>query len=240
MLANVDGFARYLASLVGSWEALAVPHPDAAVVRGAGFVAARFPDPVLNNAVVLDPSAVAGARGVFAGTDRYAIWTLDEHVAAAAEAAGLRRDVTTRPMLRRLQDVPSLPDRLDPGAPPVLRDVDPAEVATLNRVAADLLLGVPGLRTYAIEGDITELATGLVAGLVALPVGTDVNISFVATRGGSRRRGLASALVRAALHDAGETGSRTASLQATPMAERLYARLGFEPVGHWQEWVPRP
>jgi hypothetical protein len=33
-------------------------------------------------------------------------------------------------------------------------------------------------------------------------------------------------------------GGRTASLQATPMAERLYARLGFRGQGRIIEYVP--
>jgi hypothetical protein len=37
-----------------------------------------------------------------------------------------------------------------------------------------------------------------------------------------------------AAHD---DGFLTASLQATPMAEALYARIGFTAVGTWEEWV---
>ena len=35
-----------------------------------------------------------------------------------------------------------------------------------------------------------------------------------------------------------DRGAFTASLQATPMAEGLYARLGFRPVARWHEWTP--
>jgi ribosomal protein S18 acetylase RimI-like enzyme len=65
-----------------------------------------------------------------------------------------------------------------------------------------------------------------------------VNVSFVATRPAARGQGLATAVTRAALLDARQRGARTASLQATAMAERLYNRLGFQPVGRWQEWSP--
>jgi len=67
--------------------------------------------------------------------------------------------------------------------------------------------------------------------LVLIPVDHDVNASFVATLPDARRRGLASALVRVALVDAREQGFLTARPQATPVAERLYGRLGFKPVG---------
>nr|WP_231134060.1 GNAT family N-acetyltransferase [Motilibacter deserti] len=61
---------------------------------------------------------------------------------------------------------------------------------------------------------------------------------MVATREGSRGRGLAGTVLHAALEDMQHEGSRTATLQSTPLAERLYARLGFSPVATWQEWGP--
>jgi GNAT superfamily N-acetyltransferase len=73
---------------------------------------------------------------------------------------------------------------------------------------------------------------------VVITVGSDANVSFVATRSTARRRGLATAVTAAALSDARDRGSTTASLQATQMAEQLYAGLGFKPVARWQEWLP--
>jgi predicted GNAT family acetyltransferase len=35
-----------------------------------------------------------------------------------------------------------------------------------------------------------------------------------------------------------ERGCLTASLQSTPMAERVYGRVGFRDLGLWQEYVP--
>lgn len=221
-------FARYLESLTGSWEALAAPHADAVVVRGSGFVASRFPrHPVLDNAVLLDPAALAAVREVFADVEQYAVWSGDRATAAALEAAGMRRDVTTRPMHCRLDAVTAVPVGNEPA---VLPDADPAHIADLNGVDADLLRDVPGLRAFA--------TADYQAGLVLIAVGADVNVSFVATRPGARQRGLATAVTAAALRHARDRGFLTASLQATPMAERLYARLGFRPVSAWQEWVP--
>jgi ribosomal protein S18 acetylase RimI-like enzyme len=224
----VDDFRRYFASLVGSWEAAAVPHADAVVVRGDGFAAARFPFPVLNNAVLSRPSALPEINDVYAGVDDYAVWSelADRRLAATLEAAGFRRDVTTRPMLCRLADVEM--DDVEPGS--VLADVDPGVVAELNGVTAELVTGVRGLRAYATPG--------LECGLIVIRVGTDANVSYVTTRPDARRRGLATLVTRAALRDARAAGFVTASLQATPMAESVYRRVGFHPVGHWQEWVP--
>ncbi|EEP74921.1 hypothetical protein MCAG_05248 [Micromonospora sp. ATCC 39149] len=220
-------FERYLMSLIGSWQALAAPHRDAEVVRGDGFVAARFARyPVLNNAVLLRPDALPAALAVFAGTVQYAVWSADEETAAVIEAAGLRRDMTTVPMCCDLRDVP-LSGGADDG---VLEEVAPEVVAELTEVDPALLRGVPGLWTFVTEGHES--------GLVLIPVGTDVNVSFVTTRESARRRGLATVVLRRALARARDRGFVTASLQSTAMAERLYTRAGFVSVGRWQEWVP--
>jgi ribosomal protein S18 acetylase RimI-like enzyme len=224
----VNDYQRYFASLVGSWELAAVPHSDAVVVRGEGFVAARFPYPVLNNAILINPSAMDAIREFYPGADEYAVWSelADRRLANVLLTSGFRRDVTTRPMLCYLADAEL--DDVDSGA--VLADIDPDCIADLNGVTAELVRGVPGLRAYA--------TAGFESGLIVLPIGTDANVSFVATRPDARRRGLAELVTRAALRDVRDRGFVTASLQATPMAESIYARVGFRPVGHWQEWVP--
>jgi ribosomal protein S18 acetylase RimI-like enzyme len=224
----VDDFRRYFASLVGSWESAAVPHADAVVVRGDGFVAARFPYPVLNNAILTKPTGLDAIRNVYAGVDEYAVWSefADRHLAEILETEGFRRDVTTRPMLCHLAET----DVDDADTHVVIADVDPGLIAELNGVTAELVTGVPGLRAYA--------TTGFESGLIVIPAGIDANISFVATRPDARRRGLAALVTRTALRDARDRGFVTASLQATAMAESIYTRVGFRPVGHWQEWVP--
>ncbi|MDG6103152.1 GNAT family N-acetyltransferase [Dactylosporangium aurantiacum] len=227
----MDAFAGYLASLVGSWEALATPHPDASVVRGAGFVAARFPShPVLCNAVLLDPAALPALAGLYTGIPGYAVWSADGATAAVLAAAGMRRDETTVPMRCDLRDLPPGADPAD-GSPGVVADADPGVVAAITGTDETLVRGVPGLRAYASAGHESCL--------VLIPVGSDVNVSFVATLPRARRRGLARSVLRRALHDARDGGFATASLQATPMAERLYAAEGFAAVGAWQEWLPR-
>lgn len=220
-----DEFERYVASLVASWRALAVPHPAATVIEGPGFVAARFPDAVLNNAVVTRPDAMAAAEQVYAGTDTYALWCRDDDrdTAAALARRGYRVTEVTRPMCCTLAGI----EDSDAG-PAVFSGADPARVAELNGVPAHLLRDVPGLRAYATE----DYRSGLVVQLA----GSDVYLSFVATHPVARGRGLATAVTRAALLDARRGGARTASLQATAAAEGLYARLGFRPVARWQEW----
>jgi predicted GNAT family acetyltransferase len=52
------------------------------------------------------------------------------------------------------------------------------------------------------------------------------------------RRGLGTALTAVHLHDALARGCRTASVQSTKMAERIYAAVGFRDLGQILEYVP--
>lgn len=225
------GFERYLASLAGSWDGLAAPHPDAVVLRGPGFVALRHPrHPVLTNVALLDAGAVRAALAAVA-PGPFAAWSRDAAGDAALAAAGLRADVTTYPMLARLDALPAADEVADDGgAEAAARAVDPAVVARLNGADPALLAGVPGVRAYATPGGE--------AGLLLQRVDDDVVVSFVVTRPDARRRGHASRLLRAALRAARADGATTATLQSTPDGRRLYERLGFTTVGRWQEWVP--
>jgi GNAT superfamily N-acetyltransferase len=219
---------RYLDGLAGSWRGLAAGRPSALVVEAPGLLVIRHPDPVLTNAVLLEPQALQQALDLFAGAPTFAVWTSedDSETAAAVTAARLRPDITTCPMVRSADA--ALPDAV----PGVELDVDPARVCRLNGVDPGLLTGVPDLRCVATEDDT--------AGLAVQDVGDDVVLSFVATRPDARGQGLATAVTAAALRDAAERGVRGAVLQATPAAEGLYARLGFVAVGRWREWVPVP
>ena len=229
--ADLRGFDTYLASLVGSWRAMAVPQPRAAVLTGDGFVAARFPpQPIFDNAVLLKGDALPAARAVYVGLARYAVWTATEATARAVQAAGFVPDEVTHPMVCDLSrwDAPGAPAAAE--GPTVRAGADPGLIAELNGVPQSLLDGVPGLRCYATEDES--------AGAVLIEVGDDVNVSFVATRPPARRRGLAGAVLARALADARADGFTTSSLQATAMALGVYRRLGYRQVATWQEWLP--
>ena len=78
----------------------------------------------------------------------------------------------------------------------------------------------------------------IVAAALAYDHSDDCGIFNVSTLERARRRGLGTAITLAQLHAAKARGCRTASLQATPMAERLYARLGFRDLGRHIECIP--
>ena len=199
------------------------------MVSEPDFVAARFPYAVLNNALLWNLAALPRLREVYAGEPSYAVWTEvhDAPAAAALADAGFRREVTTLPMVCRLDKPVDEPLQ---SWSTVSSDAAPAQIAALNGVPPALLEGVPGLRCYAtIDGR---------SGLVAQDLDDAVVVSFVATVPAARGQGLASMLTRRVLLDARSRAAAVAVLQATPMAERIYQRLGFVPVGQWQEWVP--
>ena len=66
----------------------------------------------------------------------------------------------------------------------------------------------------------------------------DCGIYNVGTLAHSRRRGFGTALTATLLHDALARGCRTASLQSTPAAERMYGALGFRDLGRIIEYTP--
>lgn len=71
----------------------------------------------------------------------------------------------------------------------------------------------------------------------------DCEILSVATAPGLQGQGLASALMRAALADAVDSGATRAILEVADdnaPARALYARLGFAPVGRRRGYYPRP
>jgi GNAT superfamily N-acetyltransferase len=217
-------FARYLKGLIASWEGLAFPRDDAAVFHGTDYVAARFPEPYLNNAVLLAAGAVEPAATVYAPGEPYALWCLDDDrpTAKALIARGYLPSETTRPMIRSLDELP------EPSETPVA-EADPRRFAELIGVPPHLLRNVPGLWAYA--------DARYDSGLALQHADDDVYVSMVFTKPQARGRGLATAVMTAALREARERGARTATLQSTPMAEGLYLRHGFRPVGRWQEWV---
>nr|WP_237418301.1 GNAT family N-acetyltransferase [Actinomadura rayongensis] len=67
----------------------------------------------------------------------------------------------------------------------------------------------------------------------------DCGIYNVGTLEHARRRGLGTALTVLHAHNARARGCRTASLQSTEMAERVYAAVGFRDLGRFFEYAPK-
>jgi ribosomal protein S18 acetylase RimI-like enzyme len=245
--ADAELYARGAATLLGSWTAIARGSPGAAVVRSPGVAAAVFPaEPersIYNNALLerdLAPAERAAALDAMeaayaaARVTRFAAWTheTDRGLRADLEARGYAIDTVTRAMGMALADL-----RV-PRPEIALERADwPAYLRHLARfgLPAGLLGGVdPGafhVLLAACDGE--TVATAL-----AFDAGGDSGIYNVGTLEHARRRGLGTALTALLAHDALARGCRTATLQSTEMAERLYAAVGFRDLGRIVEYTP--
>jgi hypothetical protein len=135
-------FARYISTLVATWEAFTAA-AGGDVVRGPGFISARHPNPIFNNALLLQPNdaALTSIASGYENIGPWAVWTSADDTAAFAAAGGLQRDITTRPMMVDLTSV---------GPPPeasieIRNNADVAVVAELNGLPTSLLDGVEGV-----------------------------------------------------------------------------------------------
>jgi ribosomal protein S18 acetylase RimI-like enzyme len=239
-------YERMEANLLASWERYATGSSGAFVRRAADVTIAVFPSPpervVYNNTLLsrgLDQARADAAIRLLeqlyasAGVDGYAVWAHESEAASIAclEARGYDVDTTTRAMAMSL-------DAIDMPQPhPRLPSTDwPQYVQVLGE------LGAP-------EGVLTDMdPTGFhtvlgcldgqrVAAAIAYDHRGDCGIYNVGTMPHARRRGLGTALTAQLLHDARQRGCTTSSLQATEMAEHLYAEVGFRDLGRFIEYA---
>jgi ribosomal protein S18 acetylase RimI-like enzyme len=239
-----DLYSRGGATLLATWEEDARGARGASLQRFPGVAAAVFPHQpertFFNNALLarglaslerqaaLDAIEAAYAA---AGVDRFAAWVheSDRAMQTDLERRGYRFDTTTRAMGMTLADTRLDKSRIDL-APP-----DWHEHLRVNELPTDFLARADPA-AYRIA--IARLDGESVATAIAFQLDGDCGIYNVGTLEHARRRGLASGVTAELLRYAVECGCTTASLQATPMAERLYATLGFRDLGRIFEYVP--
>lgn len=242
-----DFYRRGEATLLAAWDACARGSAGAELVRSDGFAAGVFPSEpersFYNNVLLrrgLDRAqrkqAIRDVESVYAnaGVDRYAVWAHESEVALRAELSGSDYELeeTTRVMGISLEDVRPGPTEVEcePVAWP--RYVDYLAAAG----APDgILSGVDPAAFHALG---VRLGSDYIATSIALDHDGDCGIYNMSTLEQFRRRGLATALLLRQLHDASERGCSTASLQATPIAEGIYAAVGFRDLDRFFEYVP--
>jgi GNAT superfamily N-acetyltransferase len=234
-------------TLLASWEAYADGSSGAAEVQLPGVVAAVFPtEPergVYNNALLhhgLGPGARAEAVAAMeaayasAGVARFAAWVHETDLAMRAELAGRGYTLATS---TRAMGMATCDVRL---SRPQIDLASPDWSAYLRLLTRDG--GPPGLLAGADPSAFHVLIARLegedVAAALAFDCGRDRGIYNVGTLPHARRRGLGTALTALLVHDAAARGCRTASLQSTPMGERVYAAIGFRDLGRILEYAP--
>jgi GNAT superfamily N-acetyltransferase len=214
------------------------------VERLRGVTVAVFPhEPersIYNNAVLdrrLPPRGRVAAldsmqaRYASAGVGRYAAWVheADTSLAAELERRGYLLAETTRAMAIELDHAVL--------AVPVYEAVAidwPAYVRMFD-LPSQLLMSAG---TCSLHMLAAQCGGRSVAAAAAFDHGTDCGIYNVGTLEPARRRGFAASVTAHQLRRARERGCRTASLQATPMAEGVYGSLGFRDLGRILEFVP--
>src|SRR6266568_1197782 len=210
---DTELYLRGRDTLLASWEAYARGATGAALHRLPGVAAAVFPhEPeraVYNNALLdrdLGPSERAAALDAMeavyaaAGVTRFAAWVheSDEPMRAELERREYTLDTTTRAMGMALDDI-AVPRPQIP-----LRPARWLEYLTMEHLPLDFLATADHAAFHLLaaraDGETVEKA---------------------------RKRGLGTALTAAQAYDARDRGRRTASLQSTEIAERVYAAVGF-------------
>jgi GNAT superfamily N-acetyltransferase len=240
-------YRRGCDTLLASWAQYARGSGGAALHRLSGVAAAVFPmEPergVYNNAL-LDrdlgrteraaavEAMVAAYRS--AGVDRYAAWVheSDEGMRAELSGRGYAIAESTMAMGMSLDAISLTPPEVELGPldwPQYLAYLEAAGVP------AGLLSGADpsAFHTLAARHAGQNVATA-----IAFDHQGDCGIYNMSTLERARRQGLGAALTARHVHDAAERGCATASLQSTPMAERVYAAVGYRPLGRILEYVP--
>jgi predicted GNAT family acetyltransferase len=244
MLTDTDLYLRGCETLLASWAEYARGTPGAALHRLPGVATAVFPDgaerAVYNNAL-LEPGLAAGERvaavdameGAYltGGVSRFAAWVHESDGAMRGdlERRGYTIAETTRAMGMALDDI-RLPR---PGIE--LGPADWAEYLKFDGLPPEFLSGVDHAAFHVL---VARIHGDVVAAALAYDLGTDCGIYNVGTVDWARRRGLGAAVTAGQLYAALARGCRTASLQSTPMAERVYAAVGFRDLGRIIEYAP--
>jgi ribosomal protein S18 acetylase RimI-like enzyme len=243
-VADAELYRRGAATLLASWEQYARGATAAAVHRFPGVAAAVFPhEPeraVYNNALLERDltaperaDALTAMQTAYGGADviRFAAWVHESDAAMRADLQrrGYRLDTSTRAMGMALEDIrlPRPEIALAPG--------DLFEHLHLAGMPAGFLSGADPMAFHVL---VAHQVGENVATALAHDFDDDCGVYNVGTLERARRRGLGTALTALVVHDARARGCRTASLQSTPTAERVYAAVGFRDLGRILEYVP--
>jgi len=240
-------YDRGAATLLAAWAACATVADGAALVRHPGVAAAVFPSgperDVYNNALL--------GRGLADGEREAAVDAMEEAYAAAGvtgfaawahesdrplvrelERRGYRLAESTRVMGMALDGDGDGAAEAEPGALDLAEPAWAEHVRLIGVAPGFLGAGPPGFHVLLARHDGAIAATGL-----AFDHDGDCGIYNVGTVAAARRRGLGTAVTAHQLRAARARGCTSASIQSTPMAERVYAAVGFRDLGRFLEYV---
>lgn len=250
-------------NLIDSSRQLFELDPGAEIEVGPRWVfgAGRSPHPVISNAAFrvddeLEPGELLErAKAFFAPRERgFAVWARDgaaedRDLIDAAKTAGLKEVYAMPEMVldRRAEAHPP------PAGAQLRRVASASDAADYWRVAtgAYASIGFPpeifafyenhdGLTADNAAAFIVDL-DGRPAGIAMAIVSHGVaGIYWVGTSDDARGRGLGWTVTATAVNAGFDMGAEIASLQASPMGESLYLRMGFETIFSYQLLMSTP
>ncbi len=247
-------------NLVDSSRQLFELDPGAEIESGPGwlFGAGRSSHPAISNAAfrtgeVGADEFMAKAQSFFDARRRgFSVWIRgdkpeDRDIADAAETAGLKPVFEMPEMvLRQRAKEPPLPPGVE-----LRRLASAADAEHFWQIAASAYAdnGFPPeiFRYYEDHsGLVADNAVAFLADLEGEPVGIAMTIVshgvagiyWVGTLAEVRGKGIAEAVTAAAVNAGFDLGAETASLQASPMGEPVYRRMGFETI-YWYRLLMR-
>jgi ribosomal protein S18 acetylase RimI-like enzyme len=237
-----QGFAQLQTLLGGDAAGGVVTEAEGLV---ASFVPSAPDSPTLNAAIVvgdaleLDRLEAMRERWAQIGVRRWGVWVdgANYPVTDTLRLARMRVTTSSPGMGAAIADLP-----LNGRAP-----AGPTDLATVGHVN-DLAYGNPDGRLERtlsplppghLHAYVAELRGRPASVALALHHEQDCGISFVATAPHARRQGLASDVMARVAVDARAAGLTSATLQATPLGEKLYVALGYRKVSDMQLWERR-
>ena len=247
---ELELYARGVATLLASWDEVARGAEGAALRRLDGVTAAVFPSgperAVYNNALFardLGPdrriAAVDRMEAAYrsAEVDRYAAWVheSDEGMRAELTGRGYTLVESTRAMGMSLDEFPAPRHAIDVEIEPLRDWGDYLAYLTGMGAPAGLLAGADPSAFHTLAA---RLGGETVGTAIAFDHDGDCGVFNTSTVAEARRRGIGTALTSRHLHDAAARGCSTASLQSTPIAEGVYAAVGFRDLGRFLEFGP--
>jgi len=229
---------------IAAFQRLLGHHPEGELLERADFVASSVPssNSSLINAVVPDLDAAVAPHldeiaGFYADIPKWGVWIDPGNTAdaGALHDRGLVLDSTPVLMAAPVERVERTPD-------PRVGRVTLEEIGAVNDAAYGFPSGTFGsalagirpseVRPYGIRDGDEAVSVAVVQ-----DVDDDAFVTFVATLPSHRGKGLASAVLSAALH---ERDASTTSLQASKLGQSIYARLGYRPLGEIHLYEKRP
>jgi ribosomal protein S18 acetylase RimI-like enzyme len=245
--------ARQLRAQRAFYRVMTISTPGGHLIQRAGAqaaVLASAPDQATPNGVVGERGAVRAALGAVAaaydaaGVRAWMVWLSpgDDATPAALAAAGLRLAGEPAFMGAALEDLD-----LEPRG--AIELADDSSWGMFGRLVdrANDIPAVAGFESFMREIDggapvrrYVALADGEPAACVLAHADAgNVAVYCAATVARARGRGLCSELMRLALRDGRDRGCTTTTLEATPMGEPVYTRLGYRLLGRGALWEYR-